>query len=304
VRFLSPDGRNNLVLYGVRRHFYTDVYHSWLRAPWRLALAAVTVLYLAVNCLFAAAYLLVGGVENLGPRSYSDAFFFSVQTIATIGYGHMVPISMAANLLVTLESLVGLIGVAMATGLMFAKFARPTARVLWSDVVVVAPFEGVPSLMFRVANQRGNQVVEAQIRVTLLISENTREGFPLRRNIDLRLVRSQSTVFALSWTVIHPLTADSPLVTHTRDQLQSGRAEIVASLTGLDDAFNQTIHSRHVWAMDEIAWNARFVDILGTLPDGRQGVDYRRFHDFVPLDAQAAPPPPLTTTPGLGNFRP
>jgi inward rectifier potassium channel len=283
VRYLSREGRSNLVQYGVRRHFYSDVYHSWLRAPWRVAIAAVTVLYVAVNCVFAAAYLLVGGVENLPPRAYADAFFFSVQTIATIGYGHMVPISVAANSLVTLESLIGLIGTAMATGLMLAKFARPTARVLWSEVVAVAPFEGVPSLMFRVANQRGNQVAEAQIRLTLLISEETAEGTEIRRQIDLPLRRSLSTVFALSWTVVHPLTPESPLVTHTREQLVAGRAEIVASLTGLDDAFNQTIHSRHSWAMDEIAWNARFVDIMGTLPDGRLGVDYRRFHDVVQL---------------------
>ena len=292
VRFLSREGRSNLVQYGLRRHFYTDVYHSWLQAPWRVALGAVTILYFGVNCLFAAAYLLVGGVENLGPRSYADAFFFSVQTIATIGYGHMVPVSHAANALVTVESLIGLIGVAMATGLMFAKFARPTARILWSRVAVVAPFEGVPSLMLRVANQRANQVVEAQIRVTLLISEETSEGIPIRRNIDLHLRRSQSTVFALSWTVVHPLTAESPFVTHTREQLLGGRAEIIASLTGLDDGFNQTIHSRHSWAMDEIAWNARFVDIIGTLPDGRQGVDYRRFHDIVPLEGQNAGPRP------------
>ena len=286
MRFLSREGRSNLVQYGLRRHFYTDLYHSWLRAPWRVALGAVTILYLAVNCLFAAAYLLVGGVENLGPRSYADAFFFSVQTIATIGYGHMVPISHAANALVTLESLIGLIGVAMATGLMFAKFARPSARVLWSDVAAVGPFDGTPSLLFRVANQRGNFVAEAQIRVILLISEETSEGIPLRRQIDLHLRRSLSTVFALSWTVVHPLTPDSPFVTRTREQLRAGRAEVLASLTGLDDAFNQTIHSRHSWTMDEIAWNARFVDVMGTLPDGRQGVDYRHFHDVVPLESQ------------------
>jgi inward rectifier potassium channel len=292
VRYLSREGRSNLVQSGLRRHFYTDVYHSWLRAPWRVALGAVMLLYLAVNGLFAAAYLLVGGVANLGPRSYADAFFFSVQTIATIGYGHMVPISHAANALVTLESLIGLIGVAMATGLMFAKFARPTARILWSDVVVVAPFEGVPSLMLRVANQRGNQVVEAQVRITLLISEETSEGIEIRRQIDLHLRRSLSTVFALSWTVVHPLTPESPFVTHTREQLIAGRAEIIASLTGLDDAFSQTIHSRHSWAMEEIAWNARFVDIMGTLPDGRQGVDYRRFHDVLSLERPGARPRP------------
>ena len=290
VRFLSREGRSNLVLYGVRRHFYTDVYHSWLRARWRVALGAVTVLYLLVNCLFAAAYLAVGGVENLGPRSYGDAFFFSVQTIATIGYGHMVPISLAANALVTLESLIGLLGVAMVTGLMFAKFARPTARVMWSEVAVVAPFEKIPSLMFRVANERGNQVVEAQVRVAMLISEKTSEGELIRRNIDLHLRRNVSTVFALSWTIVHPLTEESPFVTRTREQLLAGRAEVIASLIGLDDAFNQTIHSRHSWTMDEIVWNARFADIMGTLPDGREGVNYLRFHEVVALDAQAPSP--------------
>jgi inward rectifier potassium channel len=287
LRFLSREGRSNLVLLGVERHFYTDVYHSWLRSPWRIAIAALTLLYLAINCIFAAAYLAVGGVANLRPGDFADAFFFSVQTIATIGYGQMVPVSIAANVLVTIESLVGLLGVAMATGLMFAKFARPTARVLWSNVAVVGPFEGTNALMFRVANQRGNQVVEAQIRVTMLISELTAEGVSIRRNIDLHLRRNVSTVFALSWTVVHPLTPDSPFVTHTLEQLRQGRAEIVASLVGLDDAFNQTIHSRHVWDMDEIRWNARFVDIMGPLPDGRQGVNYFRFHEVVPIENPA-----------------
>src|SRR5437763_10033268 len=165
-RFLSRDARSNLVQLGVERHFYSDVYHSWLTSSWRAAIGALTVLYLSLNCLFAVAYLAVGGVANLPARSFAGAFFFSVQTIATIGYGHMVPTSVAANVLVTIESLVGLLGVAMATGLMLAKFARPSARVLWSNVVVVAPLEGGPSLMFRVANQRGNQIVEAQVRVT------------------------------------------------------------------------------------------------------------------------------------------
>jgi inward rectifier potassium channel len=121
----------------------------------------------------------------------------------------------------------------------------------------------------------------------MLISELTAEGVPIRRNIDLHLRRNVSTVFALSWTVVHPLTPDSPFLTHTLEQLRQGRAEVVASLVGLDDAFNQTIHSRHVWDMDEIRWNARFVDIMGPLPDGRQGVNYSRFHDVVPIENPA-----------------
>jgi inward rectifier potassium channel len=287
ARFLSRDGRSTLALYGLRWHFYSDVYHRWLSAPWRLALGFVVLSYLSINLLFAMVYLLIGGIENMRPGSFGDAFFFSVQTIATIGYGKMVPISTAANLVVTLETLVGLLGLTLVTGLMFAKFARPTARVLWSEVAVVSPFEGVPSLMFRMANQRGNQVVEAQLRVAMLITETTAEGASVRRAFDLRLVRSQSTVFALSWTAIHPLTPDSPMVTHTPAQLTEGRAEIIASLTGLDDAFNQIIHSRHSWNWGEIVWNARFADLFGALPDGRYGLNYELFHQTVPLASPA-----------------
>ena len=198
-RFISREGRSTLVLHGLQRGLLHDAYHSWLAASWTRALALVVIAYLAINLLFALLYLALGGVENARPGSFADAFFFSVQTIATIGYGKLAPVSLAAHLLVTIESFCGITGLALMTGLMFAKFARPSARVLWSEVAVVAVMDGVPSLMFRVANARGNQVVEAQLRLGMLRSEVTPEGERIRRQHDLKLVRPNSAVFALSW---------------------------------------------------------------------------------------------------------
>lgn len=289
-RFISPEGRSTLAKVGLRHGFFEDLYADWLGASWGRIYALVVTLYLLVNALFAALYLWAGGIENAIPGSFSDAFFFSVQTLATIGYGKMAPVSLAAHLLVTIESFCGLTGLALITGLMFAKFARPTARVLWSEVAVVAMMDGVPSLMFRVANMRGNQVVEARMRVGMLRSEVTAEGMPVRRMHDIRLVRPESAVFALSWLIVHPITKESVLYGQTQESLKAMRAEVFCSLTGLDETFNQTINSRHSYTAEEIVWGRRFEDIIGPLPDGRVGVDYTRFHRTrpAPLDGAQA----------------
>jgi inward rectifier potassium channel len=281
-RYISPQGRSNLTLYGLHRGFFEDLYHLWLRASWRRVFAVVAVLYLAVNAVFGAAYMWTGGVENARPHSYSDYYFFSVQTLATIGYGKMSPVSVPAHVLVAIESFIGICGVAIITGLMFAKFARPTARVIWSDVAVVANMDGVPALMFRVANARGNQVVEAQMRVGMLRSETTAEGMPVRRQHDLKLVRPSSMVFALSWLCVHRLEPGSPLYGETQESLAKVQAELYCSLTGLDADFSQTIHSRHSYSMADVLWGRRFEDIMGPLPDGRMGVNYTRFHGTAP----------------------
>jgi len=282
ARLISREGRSTLVQWGLPPRGWSDLYHSWLIAPWSRIFAAVAAIYVAVNAAFACAYLGVGGIENAREGSFSDAFFFSVQTLATIGYGRLSPVSLGAHLLVTLESFLGLTGLAMISGLMFAKFARPSARVLWSEVAVIALQDGVPSLMFRVANARGNQVVEAQLRVGMLRFETTAEGERVRRMHDLALVRSRSMVFALSWMAIHPIVAGSKLHGETAESLQAVNAEIFCSLTGLDETFSQTIHARHSYSVDEILWRRRFVDIMGPRPDGRMGIDYTRFHETKP----------------------
>jgi len=271
-----------------RRRLFDDVYHHLLSAPWPRLLGTMALLYLASNTLFALAYLAQpGSIEGARPGSLVDAFFFSVQTMATIGYGKLVPQTLYANVLVTIEALFGLLAVAMVTGLMFAKFSRPTARVLFSQHAVIGPHDGVPCLMFRMANARGNNIVQAQLDVVLARQETTREGDRMRRFDELVLVRPRSTLFALSWTAIHPITAASPLHDATADSLGAAEAEIVVSLSGYDESLAQTIHARYRYQPAAIAWGARFVDILVSQPDGTRRIDYSRFHDVVPLVARS-----------------
>lgn len=203
--------------------------------------------------------------------------------MATIGYGAMYPSTLYANIIVTMEVLVGLLGFAMATGLMFAKFSRPTARVLFSRVATVAPFNGMPTLMFRTANLRRNQILEAQIQANLVRNEVTAEGQSMRRFYDLKLVRSRTPLFSITWTVMHTIDERSPLYGATTDSLVKAQAEIVITLTGLDETVSQTIHTRHSFPAQKILWNMRFVDILSRTPDGLVSIDYDHFHDVVPL---------------------
>jgi inward rectifier potassium channel len=282
VSRLPGSGREVLSI-GLRTSPLRDVYHSLLTTTWTQFFALVLVVYLGANLVFACGYLAIGdGIEEARPGNFADAFFFSVQTMATIGYGKMAPRGIRANLLVTLEALVGLLGLALVTGLVFAKFSRPTARVLFSRHAVITTFDGVPSLLFRMANERGNQIAEAQAHLVLLRTERTPEGEEVRRVHDLRLRRSQSAFFALTWLVVHPITPDSPLHGETAESLREKDLDLVASVTGLDETLSQSIHARHAWSAEQILWRHRFADVLVRLPDGRRAIDYRKFHEVLP----------------------
>jgi inward rectifier potassium channel len=297
---VTRDGRPNIVQIGLRRRPLQDLYFSLLTSSWTRLFALAVVLYTATNTAFAVAYSEFGGIEGAHQGSFRDGFFFSVQTMSTIGYGGMVPKSLAANLLVTLEAFIGLVGFAMATGMMFAKFARPTARVLFSRFALIGPQNGVVCLQFRMANERrNNQILEAQLRATLYRSETTKEGALLRRMIDLPLLRDRMGMFSLSWLAFHPIVEGSPLYGATAQSLVDQSAEIIIAFTGTDEASAQFVHARFSYRPADLIWNARFVDIIDTLPDGRRAVNYHRFHDHLPLAASGAPaaeaPPPGTT---------
>lgn len=260
-----------------------DLYHRLLAAKWRWLLLTVAGVYLGMNAVFAALYLLGGDcLENARPGSVTDAFFFSVQTMATIGYGKMVPRTPYANVVVSVEALFGLVSTAMATGLMFAKFARPSARVRFSDKALVVTRDGVPSLVFRMANSRGNQIVEAALHVTLLRAETTAEGERVRRFHDLALARSANPVFVLSWTAVHPITRTSPLYDATPARLAEWDASLIVSLVGMDETSGQTVHARHAYPAADIRWGERFVDIIEVMPDGRRRVHFERFDATEP----------------------
>ncbi len=284
VRIEKRDGRLTIVGLGAWHSYWRDPYHLLLTIPWSMFLALTTSGYLVANALFALVYLAGGNcIVNARPGSFSDAFFFSVQTMASIGYGAMYPRTFYANVVVTFEALIGLLGVAVGTGLAFARFSRPTARVLFTRVAVIAPHDGMPTLMFRAANQRRNQILEAQLRVRLVRDEITREGQFMRRFHDLQLLRSQNPVFSLSWTAMHPIDENSPLYGATAEMLTESETTLVISLVGIDETVAQTIYARHTYVAREILWNKRFVDIVSRTGDGARSIDYTHFHDVMPV---------------------
>jgi inward rectifier potassium channel len=237
-------------------------------------------LFLSVNLIFALLYLAdPSGISNAQPGKFADAFFFSVQTLGTLGYGVMAPHSLYTNLLVTAESFTGILIIALFTGIIFARFSRPVARVLFSRIAVVTPFDGVPTLMFRAANQRGNSILDANVTVSLARQYTTREGAEMRRFQELKLSRSNNPLFALSWTVMHPIDEASPLYGLTPEQMAAEDMEIVIMLSGMDETIADRIFTRHAYWNDEIIWHKRFVDVISLTPDGRRIVDLSHFHD-------------------------
>ena len=284
-RLLNRLGLLNIVRRGTSYSYWSDPYHLLLTLPWPGFLTLFVTMYLTANAIFAVAYL-VGGdcIENAQYGSFVDAFFFSVQTMATIGYGGMSPRTLYANIMVTAEALTGMLGVALVTGLAFSRFSMPTAKVLFSHVAVITPFNDMPTLMFRTANERHNLIVEAQIQVTLVRSEVNMEGYFMRREYDLKLVRNQTAIFALAWMVMHTIDENSPLYGETPETLAEAEVEIVVTLTGLDETVSQFIHARHSFVMREILWNVKFADTLSKTSDGQFAIDYTHFHDVIPLN--------------------
>jgi len=286
-RLVQRRGPPTVVRLGRQRQ-WRDVYHRMLTLSWPRFFIMMAAWYIGLNVVFALLYMAdPDAIAEARPGSFADAFFFSVQTVATIGYGVMHPQSLYGNLVMTLETSFGLIGFAVLTGLIFARFSRPTSRILFSDVAVITRHNGTPTLMFRCANQRLNQILEASVGVTMLRDEVSSEGRRIRRFHDLKLLRQRTPVFALTWTVMHPIDADSPIHGMTQRAMEDEEVEIVVVLTGVDETFAQPIQARHSFLAGEILWRHNFVDILTLLEDGRAAIDYGRFHDVEPDGADA-----------------
>jgi inward rectifier potassium channel len=284
---LVPRGGESVrvIRVGQKRTFFSDTYVELLSMRWIKLIALIVFLYSLSNIFFALLYFhYSSGIENARPDSFQDVFFFSIQTMATIGYGHMAPINLIVNLLVSIEALWGFCFFATTTALLFAKFSQPTARVTFSDVAVIGPENGVQYLMMRLANQRTNRIVNAKIELTLLRNMITNEGRHFRRFYDLAVVRSHVPLMQLTWTVMHPIDERSPIYNATPESLREMEAEIIISLTGMDETLSQTIHARHSYVADEILCDAIFEDILNRRDDGYLEVNYDRFHSTRAVD--------------------
>lgn len=283
----DPGADYEVRIIGGRRRPLRDFYHALLQLPWWATIVTISGAFLAANALFAVAYLLTGGVEHAAHGSFRDAFFFSVQTMGTIGYGAMFPGSTAANVVVVVESIVSLLLTALATGLVVAKFSRPTARVVFTRHAVISPFEGVPTLMFRLGNERGNRIVDAKIQAVLYRTERMSDGSTYYRQLDLQLTRAHTVSLTRSWNVLHPITDSSPLRGETPASLAAKEIELQVMVIGLDDVSMQTVHAGHQYFAKDIVWGAKLADVLSEVQGGHILLDLRRFHDIEPTTPTA-----------------
>nr|WKF58051.1 Inward rectifier potassium channel Kirbac3.1 [Paraburkholderia busanensis] len=264
---------------------WQDFYHRAVVARWPMFFVSLALLFLLLNTVFATLYMLGDApIANQFPSGFGGAFFFSVETLATVGYGDMHPQTVYAHWIATLEIFVGMSSIALATGLIFARFSRPHAKVIFARYAVVRPIDGRMTLMVRSANARLNVIAEAHARLRILRKETTVEGFTLRRLYDLTLVRDQHPVFKLGWTLMHVIDENSPLFGETAESLKGSDTSLVLTLEGVDESTSQTMQARHMWNCELIRWHHRFVDIL-TEQDGVSHIDYSHFDEVMPLDA-------------------
>ena len=280
---LVPRGRQEGPLRIGASGNWGDLYHRTLVVGWPAFIIIGCGLYLGLNLLFGALFWLrPGTIDHARAGSFADAFFFSIQTMATIGYGVLTPVGAYANTVVTIETMVSLVFVAFTTGLIFARFSRPTARVVFSTVATVAIHNGMPTLSVRLSNSRKNQILEADATMVLLRAERTQEGKTIRRFYDLPLVRGHTPVFALTFTMMHPIDETSPLHGTTQQMLADDDSELLVTVTGLDETMSQTIHARTSYKAEEILFGQRYRDMFGFTPAGRLVIDHRRMDEVEP----------------------
>ncbi|MEL6351797.1 MAG: ion channel [Cyanobacteria bacterium J06627_28] len=283
VRIHIENGRFHILGLGGWYSYWRDPYYLLLTVPWQGFFLITIGVYGLANAIAAFLYLLggEGTIVNARPGSFADAFFFSVQTSASIGYGVMSPGNSYAHVLVTLEAIISLIGIAVLTGLAYARFARPTAQVLFSKVAVVTPFKDVPTLMFRAANERRNQILEAKMRLYLTLDEYS-DGRMMRRFYELELLRDRNPSFFLTWTALHPVNPHSPLYGLSQADLTEKSAALLVSVSGIDQTVAQAIHTRHTYYAADILWNRQFKDIIHNVNEETDNPDTTvRYIDFA-----------------------
>ncbi|MGE3725612.1 MAG: ion channel [Candidatus Sericytochromatia bacterium] len=275
----TPSGSFDIERIGLQSSWRHDLYHFLQTASWRKLITLLSGVYLGANVLFALIYLPgLGGLANARPGSFVDAFFFSVQTMSTVGYGYLAPQSLYINGVMVLESLFGFLFTAISTGLIFAKFSRVRARVMFSRVAVIHTQDRQQILTFRAANQRHAEIVDASVKLALTRDEWTEEGHYLRRIYDLPLRRDTSPLFALVWNIIHVIDSSSPLYGQTAESLAQQNTILLLTFSGIDDRLSQTLHTRHAYNHTEIILGERLADIIESREDGRKVVNYHHFH--------------------------
>jgi len=293
VRIHIEGGRFRILGLGGWYSYWRDPYYLLLTIPWPGFMALITSGYVMANAIAALLFMLggEGTILNAEAGSFLDAFFFSVQTSASIGYGVMSPGNTYAHVMVTLNAVISLMGIAVLTGLAYARFSRPTAQVLFSEKAVVTDFKGTPTLMFRAANERRNQIVEAQMRLYLTLDEFS-DGKLMRRFYELGLLRDRNPNFVLTWTALHPINSNSPLYGLSTQDLFRKSAAILVSVSGVDQTVAQAIHTRNTYYAADILWGHQLKDIIHAVPPSagaKSDVSTRHinFSDFHAVEKDA-----------------
>jgi len=276
-------GRIEFLKINAARRDWRDGYHWVLSLTWPHFALFLVVSYVTINLLFATLYAIGGGIADLTPRSFPHAFFFSVETLATVGYGHNYPATLYGHIIVTIEIFMGMIWLAVITGLIFVRFSRPTARILFSQNLLIGNHHGRPTLMFRVANLRHTSMVNARFRLTFSRDEKMLEGEEVRRFYPLKVYPEHMIQFPAALTIRHTIDQDSPLSGETAETLARCDAFFVASVTSIETVMAAAVQSQQDYAYDEIRWGERFVEIYEDRADGKLQVDYGRIHQTEPV---------------------
>jgi inward rectifier potassium channel len=262
--------------------FWTDLYHRSMTVYWPVFFGSAAAVFIALNAVFAFLYSLGHDpIANSGDNGPLGLFYFSIETLATVGYGDMHPQTNYGHLIATIEIFTGMSFLAVMTGLIFARFSRPRARFVFANQAVITHHEGHQTLMIRMANARHNAISRASARLWIIRAERTKEGDQLRRFYELKLDRSEHPMFVLSWMLFHVIDKESPLYGETSSDLAEGDALLVLNVGGLDDSSAQQLYARHVYSWRDIRWQYRYKDITSVSPQGRFLLDYTKFHDVV-----------------------
>jgi len=286
VRLLNRDGSFNVRRKGLPFFAWFSGYHYLISIPWWQFNLLILLAYVAINAVFGAVYLAIGmnGFSGIDGHSISEqylqAIFFSTQTFTTVGFGRIAPVGDAANIASALESLAGLLSFAFATGLVYGRFSRPVAKIIFSSNGVIAPYENITGFMFRVANQRKNQLIDVEAEVTLSRLEVSGDGSRRRKFYPLDLERRTVTFFHLSWTVVHPIDEHSPLFRVSKEQLDASDAEFLILLRAFDDTFSQTVHTRTSYKSKEVIFGQKFKGIIQVGKDGMTEIELDKIHDY------------------------
>jgi len=279
-------GQREIETLGLHQGFWSDVYHRSVTVYWPVFFGSAALLFVLLNAFFAFLYFLghepIANVVDHNPLEY---FYFSIETLATVGYGDMHPQTEYGHLIATIEIFTGMCFLAVLTGLIFARFSRPRARFVFASHPVVARHDGQTALMIRMANARHNTISRAQARLWLMRAERTKEGDALRRFYELKLDRSDHPMFVLSWMLFHIIDKTSPLFGAGESDLEQDNALLILNVGGIDESSTQQLYARHVYSWRDIRWRHRYVDITSISVQGRFLLDYTKFHDVVPDEA-------------------